>query len=259
MDYQWNWSVIPQYLFRHDAQTGWTTNMLIQGFITTLKLSIWSTLLAVLLGMGMALFKMSGRMFRRLIANTYVGLIRNSPPLVLVFIFYFFIGDQIMTAIAVRDWIHFLSDGTVGILSILFAPPDQLAEFFSAVITLGLYEGAYMTEIIRAGIESVEKGQWEAAYALGLSRFQLITHVILPQAIRTILPPLAGQFISTIKDSAIVSVISIQELTFQGMELMAATYLTFEVWITITLMYFSLTFTCSLIASHIEKRLQLHG
>jgi polar amino acid transport system permease protein len=80
--------------------------------------------------------------------------------------------------------------------------------------------------------------------------------VILPQAVRMVLPPLAGQFISTIKDSAIVSVISIQELTFQGMELMAATYLTFEIWITITLMYFALTFGCSLLARRLELALR---
>ena len=102
---------------------------------------------------------------------------------------------------------------------------------------MALYEGAYITEIVRAGIQSVERGQWEASYALGLSWWQQMRYVILPQAIQRIIPPLAGQFISTIKDSAIVSVISIQELTYQGMQLMAATYLTFEVWTTVALMY----------------------
>ena len=114
------------------------------------------------------------------------------------------------------------------------------------MLTLAIFEGAYITEIVRAGIQSIPQGQHEAAYALGLSRLQTMRHVILPQAIKTILPPLAGQFISTIKDSAIVSVISIQELTFQGMELMAATYLTFECWITITILYLVLTLSLSL-------------
>ena len=94
------------------------------------------------------------------------------------------------------------------LISVLFVPPARFSAFIAAVFTLGLYEGAYITEIIRAGIESVEKGQWEAAYALGLSPYRKMRHVILPQAARKILPPLAGQFISTIKDSAIVSVIS---------------------------------------------------
>jgi len=121
---------------------------------------------------------------------------------------------------------------------------------------LALYEGAYITEIIRAGIQSIERGQWEASSALGFTSWQRMRHVIFPQATIRILPPLAGQVISTIKDSAIVSVISIQELTFQGMELMSATYLTFEVWITITLMYFLVTFTCSLAVRRLELTLQ---
>lgn len=91
-----------------------------------------------------------------------------------------------------------------------------------------------------------------------MGRWQTLRLVILPQAVRQILPPLAGQFISTIKDSSIVAVISIQELTFQGMELMAATYMTFEIWITITAMYFVLTMACSLAVSKLEIRLSQH-
>ncbi len=91
---------------------------------------------------------------------------------------------------------------------------------------------------------------------MGMKRWQLLQQVILPQAFQRMIPPLAGQAISTIKDSAIVSVISIQELTFQGMELMAATYLTFEVWITVTLLYFILTYTCSRLAGRLEARLR---
>ena len=101
----------------------------------------------------------------------------------------------------------------------------------------------------------MEQGQWEAAHALGLTRWQQLRYVILPQALRRILPALGGQLISTIKDSAIVSVISIPERTFQGLELMSATYLTFEVWITITALYFVLTFTCSLGVRRLYKGL----
>ena len=120
------------------------------------------------------------------------------------------------------------------------------------MLTIALIEAAYIAEIVRAGIESIEKGQFEAANALGLSWWQKMQHVILPQALQRILPPLAGQFISTIKDSAIVSVISIPELTFQGMELMAATYLTFECWITITVLYLVLTLSLSLAVERLE-------
>jgi len=123
-------------------------------------------------------------------------------------------------------------------------------------MTLALFEGAYIGEIVRAGINNIETGQWEAARALGMRRWQILQEVILPQAFQQMIPPLTGQAISTIKDSAIVSVISIQELTFQGMELMAATYLTFEVWITITVLEFMLTYSCSWLAGRLEVRLR---
>ena len=97
------------------------------------------------------------------------------------------------------------------------------------------------------------RDRWEASRAIGLSRRQQLRLVIFPLVIRRILPPLSGQFVSTIKDSAIVAVISIQDLTFQGMELMAATYLTFEVWITITLMYLALTLPCSMLIQRLEN------
>ncbi len=118
---------------------------------------------------------------------------------------------------------------------------------------MAIYEGAYISEIVRGGINGVSKGQWEAAWSMGLSQAQTFRLVVLPQAFRRTAFPLAGQFISTIKDSAIVSVISVQELTFQGMELMAATFLTFEIWITITLLYFLLTFSLSRTISFFEN------
>lgn len=257
LSYRWHWAVIPQYLFRYDPeQEAWVPNILIQGFLTTIKLSIWSTLFATLLGIIMALFRISKSLFRRMIGRTYVEIIRNMPPLVLVFIVYYFISDQIISAIGLDALLRSLRPGMQDFLSNCCAPVPQLPVFISAVVMLALYEGAYITEIIRAGIQSIERGQWEASSALGFTSWQRMRHVIFPQATIRILPPLAGQVISTIKDSAIVSVISIQELTFQGMELMSATYLTFEVWITITLMYFLVTFTCSLAVRRLELTLQ---
>jgi polar amino acid transport system permease protein len=174
----------------------------------------------------------------------------------LVFIVYFFIGERITTLIGLEELIRAASPETREVLAFLFAPPARLPGFFAGLATLILYEAAYITKIVRAGIQSVERGQWEAAQALGLSRWQQVRYIILPQAIRRILPALAGQLISTIKDSAIVSVVSIPELTFQGLELMSATYLTFEVWITITALYFVLIFTCSLGFRRLEKAWQ---
>jgi polar amino acid transport system permease protein len=204
----------------------------------------------------MGLLRVSSGLFNRLIGGTYVEIVRNLPPLVLVFIFYFFIGDQILPALGAERLVSGLSGSGRSLLQVLFAPPALLVPFLSALVTLAVFEGAYMTEIVRSGIQSIETGQWEAAAALGFTKAQQMRHIILPQAVQRILPPLAGQFISTIKDSAIVSVISIQELTFQGMELMATTYFTFEIWITITGLYLLLTLSCSLAVERLEIRLR---
>lgn len=259
LSYRWHWEIIPQYLFRYDqVRHTWVPNLLVQGFITTIKLSIWSTLLATVIGTVMALFRMSRSLFRRIIGRAYVELIRNMPPLVLVFIVYFFISDQIIRAMGLDRLLLSGGSGMQPFLLHLLAPAPQLPVFLSAVAMLSLYEGAYITEIVRAGIQSIEEGQWEASGAQGFSRLQQLRFIIFPQALVRILPPLAGQLISAIKDSAIVSVISIPELTFQGMELMSATYRTFEVWITITLMYFLLTFSCSLAVRRLEVALHRH-
>ena len=257
LHYRWNWGVIPQYLFRFDTDTGrWLPNLLVQGLFTTLRLSIWATVLATFIGTIMALLRISQSLFLRLTGSSYVGLVRNMPPLVLIFIFYYFLGDQILPRMGIDQWIEGLSPGSRCLLAFLFGPTNLLVPFLSALLTLALFEGAYITEIIRAGILSIEQGQWEAAGALGMTPWRRMRHIILPQAVPRMLPPLAGQFISTIKDSAIVSVISIQELTFQGMELMASTYRTFEIWITITGLYLLLTLSCSLAISKIENRLR---
>jgi polar amino acid transport system permease protein len=258
LHYRWNWGVIPQYLFRYDGQAGgWVPNLLMQGLFTTLRLSFWGILLATLLGSAAGLCRVSRDPFSRLLGRLYVELIRNLPPLVLIFLLYYFISDQIVPGLRLGSWIETLPGDLQRLLSLLFAPPSLLSPFLAGLITLAIFEGAYIAEIVRAGIQSVERGQWEAAYALGLTRFQTLHRVILPQAVRRILPPLAGQFISTVKDSAIVSVISIQDLTFQGLELMSSTYLTFEIWITITALYLVMTLSLSLAVSRLEAHLRI--
>ncbi len=255
LDYTWDWSVIGRYLFRRNESGKIVPNLLIQGLLTTLRLSIWSSVLAIVVGTIAAILRLRKSVFFRFFGRIYVELVRNIPPLVLVFIFYFFLGNQIMTALRIEALVSRASPGALRVLQVLFSNPARLPEFFSAVLTLGIYEGAYMTEIIRAGIQSVPTGQWEAGYSLGLSEADRYRYVILPQALKNILPALAGQFISAIKDSAIVAVISIRELTFQGLELMATTYRTIEIWITIVGLYLVLTGTCSFIARRVELRL----
>jgi polar amino acid transport system permease protein len=256
--YKWNWNVMPQYLFRFDTPTDrWVPGLIMQGLFITLQLSIYSTVLAMIFGTVMGLFRTSRSPFKRLVGWSYVELIRNIPILVWIFIFYYFISDQFISIIG-PDSLGNAAPGFLReILSVIFTSPARFPVFVSGIAALGIYEGAYITEIIRAGIQSIENGQWEASAAIGFSRYQQIRHIILPQAAQRILPPLAGQFISTIKDSSIVSVISIQELTFQGMELMSATFLTFEVWITVMVLYFVICLACSLMAERLEIRFRV--
>lgn len=256
LDYTWNWAAILQFLFRYDPESGrWVANYLVQGLMTTMRLSLWSSVLALVLGLLMALARTGRSLYWQLVARTYIELMRNLPPLVIVFLFYFFLADQLIPLLRLDTLAATASPLQQGLITLLFAPPEQLGAFLSALVTLAVFESAYVAEILRAGIESIAPSQWDAAAALGLTRGQSLRHVILPQAIRRVLPPLAGQMISLIKDSAIVSVISIQELTYQGTQLMASTYLTIEVWLTIAALYFLLTFPCSLAVDRMDRRL----
>ncbi len=253
MDYRWQWSIIPTYLVRFDPEKGrWVSNLLLEGLYTTIRLSIWATLAASLLGLVFGLMRTSRRLLARLVSGLYVELIRNTPPLVLVFLFYFFVSAQILPALGVEECIRARPEPIQRLIAFFFAGPGLFVPFLSGVLTIALFQGAYITEIIRAGIESVEQGQWEAAAALGLTRRQQMTCVILPQAARRALPPLGNEFINTIKYSAIVSVISIQELTFQGLQIMASTQVTIEVWLTVTLMYLALCLSLSLAFRYLE-------
>lgn len=257
LEYNGDWGAIPQFLVRRDAETGrLVPNYLLQGLITTLKLSVWATLLALVMGMVVALFRTSGDLFLRMVGRTYVELIRNLPPLVLIFIFYFFVVDQIMPLLGIEPFIRTRSAPVQRVLAFFFAETSLFVQFISGVITLAFFEGAYIAEIVRAGIDSIERGQREAAYSLGLSWADEMRFVVMPQVIKRVLPTLANEFINTIKYSAIASVVSIQELTFMGRQVVVATRHIFETWITVALMYMTLTLTLSLGTSWLEARLR---
>ena len=261
LHYRWNWASIPPFLLRwDDEQQRWVTNLLLQGFFTTLRLSLWGIVLAAAIGTVMGLCRVGRSLFLRMLSRFYVELVRNIPPLVFIFIFYFFISSQIMPLLGVDALVQDASPTMLAVIGVLFGAPEQLSAFLSGLFCLAMFEGAYITEIVRAGIQSLDKGQWEASQALGLSRLRIMRHVILPQAVQRIAPPLAGQFISLIKDSSIISLISIQELTLSASQVATATTSIFESWITAALLYFALCFGCSLAFARLERRLSLaHG
>jgi polar amino acid transport system permease protein len=255
LNYVWNWGKIPQFLFRYDATSKqWVSNVLMWGFYNTLRLSLWSAFLALIIGTTVGICRTTKSLFLRLLSGTYVETLRNLPPLVIIFIVYFFIGSNLLPLDELGQALEASGPFMHGLLNIFLAPPQQFGPFVSALLTLAIFEGAYIAEIVRSGIQSISAGQWEAGYSLGLSKYHQMRHIILPQAFGRILPPLAGQFISLIKDSSIVSVISIAELTFRANELMTGTLLTMETWITVTAMYLVLTLPCSLVVDRLERR-----
>jgi polar amino acid transport system permease protein len=174
---------------------------------------------------------------------------------VLVFIFYYFISDQLFIFLGTEDYLRASSPEVQNYVSFFFASPSLITQFLSGILTLAMFQGAYIAEIVRAGIQAVEVGQWEAGEALGLNRRKVMRFIVLPQATKIMLPPLANEFINTIKWSSIVSIISIQELTFQALQVMASTQATIEIWLTISTMYLVLCLGLSLVVRKIEVHL----
>jgi polar amino acid transport system permease protein len=253
--YHWNWSRVLGFLVKYDQESeSWVSNLLLQGLATTLRLAIWATVFATLVGVVMGYWRTCQNLALRIVSRCYVELIRNIPPIVFIFIFYFFVSSQLFPAIGIHNidkespWV------ANQVFAFLFGNPALLDNFLAGMICLSLFEGAYITEIVRAGIQSTPKGQWEAARSIGLSHFNVLRDIILPQAVRKILPPLAGQFITLIKDSAIISLISIQELTFVANEVAATTTRVFETWILVGAMYFVLCYSFALLFAHLERR-----
>jgi len=258
--YEWNWGLIFEYVFSWDEETGsLVPNLILKGLLMTLRLAFWATIAAAIIGLLMGLCRTSSNLFLRAMARIYVELIRNIPPVVFIFVFYFFISSQIMPLLGIDDFSSNPPAKWVPVIETLFGPIGLFSNFVSGVIVLAMFEGAYITEIVRAGIQSIDKGQWEAARAVGLSRFNVSRDIILPQALRKILPPLAGQFISLIKDSSIVSLISIQELTFVTMEVSNTTTRFFEAWIITAFLYFMICYPLAVLFSRLEKKMQASG
>ncbi|WP_035589310.1 amino acid ABC transporter permease [Hippea jasoniae] len=199
---------------------------LLMGLYMTLKVSFVSIIMALIIGIFTGLMRISENPLFRNLSVVYIELIRGTPLLVQIFIVYFFIGT-------------------------IF----NMTRFFAGAFALAVFEGAYIAEIIRAGIQSIPRGQTEAALSLGMNYFQIMRYIIMPQAIKRVLPALAGQFISLIKDSSLLSVISLTELTKAGREIVSSTFSPFEIWFSVAALYFIVTYTLSLLDRYLERRL----
>jgi polar amino acid transport system permease protein len=227
LGYNWQWYRIPRYLFTiQDGRL--VAGALIEGLLYTFRISGVSLVFAMLIGLATALGRLTDSFMARAVTRIYLEIIRNTPLVVQIYLVYFVVG-----------------------------PILGLGRFSSAVLALSLFEGSYLSEVFRAGIVSLHKGQWEAAHSLGLSTTDTYRDVILPQALRRILPPLTSQVITLIKNSALVSLVSLADLSMQARIIASNTFLTFEVWFTTAAIYLVVTVTLSTIVSRMEKRLKV--
>ena len=255
LGYRWDWSVVGAYLVRTDPATGQlATNLLLQGFFTTVRLAVWSLAMGAVLGCAVAAMRLSSRPALRWLGRVFVELVRNVPPVVLIFVFYFFVSSQVMPTLGLDRAVAAAPAWLQHAAAIVLSPAARLNDFIAGLACLGLLAGAYAAEIIRAGLRSVPATQVEAGRALGLRPHQVFRLVVLPAALRSVLPALGGQFIVSIKDSSLVALISIQELTFVTSEVSSTTRRFFEVWLFTAAFYFALCFTCSLLFRALEHR-----
>ena len=256
LNYNWRWELIPDYILRYrEDRQEWFANLLLQGLFATIRISIYASILALVIGVGLGIARCSENLTTRLLARTYLELLRNIPPVVIIFIFFFFLSQQLIDALNLNSWARGIARGdNAHIWEFFSGDMRRFPSLVSGVIVLAMFEAAFVGEIVRAGIQSVPKGQREAARAIGMTRFQELRYIVMPQAMRKVVPPMANQFISLIKDSSIISLISVQELTYKTVELVASTRLIFEAWLTTAAFYFILCFGLSLVFRRLENR-----
>lgn len=252
-NYDWQWGGIPRSLVYVGEDGEWRFGTLARGLGLTLRLSLWASALGLVLGLVLAMGRLSGRLYCQLLARTVVEVNRNLPPLVLIFVAFYFLSAQLLPWARLISLIQGLGPTVQTVAEATATSLRDLGVFFPAALALALYEAAYFSEIFRGAILAAGRGQWEAAHCLGLSRWQQYRFVILPQAFRRAGPQLAGQFISTVKDSSIVSVVSLAELTYSGQQLSTTTHRLFEAWLTVAALYFLVNFGLSTFFRRLEN------
>jgi len=219
---------------------------LLDGVRVTLSITVVSFLLILLAGLIGGLGRVSKNRLVNGIASLYVELIRGIPLLVqLMFIYY--ASPIILRGIGER--LVGISPGIAAKLTSV-----QLNPYIAAVIGMTICYGAYVSEIFRAGIEAIPRGQMEAARSLGMNYFQSMRFVILPQAVRIILPPVGNEFVALLKDSSLVSVVAVADMTRRGREFMSKTFMPLETWLMVALLYLVMTLFFSRIVAYIERK-----
>jgi len=231
---------------------------IVAGVRLTISVSLTSFVLALILGLVLGLGRVSKNVLFYTLSSVYVEVVRGIPILVLLFYFAF-----VVTPVALQflNWLGTaLANVGIGPLGGL---ADRLADLHiqdvsmtvRAIVGLAFAYAAFEAEVFRAGIQSIQRGQMEAARSLGMGYFQGMRYIILPQAIRRVLPPLGNDFIAMLKDSSLISVLAVRELTHLAKLNRARTFRTFETWNTVAFLYLVLTLSLSLFVKFIERRM----
>lgn len=213
--YKWRWEMV--YIYRQKFITG---------FIITIFMSLFSLILSLMLGILFALARNSKILFLNYFSELYVEVIRGTPMLVQILVFFYIVG----TAFKIEN------------------------RYLAGVLILSIFSAAYVTEIIRAGVESIESSQLETAKAIGFTNYQIYRYIIIPQVITRIMPPMAGQFASLVKDSSLLSVIAVNEFTKNVQEADSLNFATLENYIALAIGYLILTFPISMISKKLERK-----
>jgi len=208
---------------------------LLYGAKLTLFYSVATIIIATVLGLIFALLKISHQSVLKKIGEGYVSIFRGLPLLVEIFYVYF----ALPMILPLHEWF------------------DPYFTPVAGTIALSLNESAYIAEIIRAGILSINKGQTEAAYSIGMTKYKTMRYIILPQAFKRMIPPLVNQFIQTIKDTSLLSVISISELTRQGQIIISTTFDSLQIWTAVAILYLIMILTLTGISGYIERRFKV--
>ncbi len=210
--------------------------VILHGLWLTIEFSVIAIVLEVIFGLVAALMRLSKVSFLKWLATAYVELFRSTPLLVQLF----FIVIGLPSILPLND---------------IFGP--RIYPILGAIVTLGLNEGAYVTEIVRAGILGVDRGQKEAAASIGMNGYQTMRYIVLPQAFKRMIPPLVNQAAQTIKDTSLLAPIGIVEMLYKSQTIIAETFKAFQIYALVAVLYFILIFTVSKLAAYTERRLQV--
>jgi len=203
---------------------------LVQAVHWTIAITVLAYLIALILGLVFGIARISTHAVIRWIAGAYINVLRGVPLLVLIFFIYFGLGKFV-----------------------------NLDRFVAGVLAVGVCYGAYMAEIFRSGIAAIDYGQHEAAMSLGMTRWQTLRHIILPQSVRIVVPPAANEFIACLKDSSLVSIIGLRELTRAGREYANQNFLDFHTWLVVGLIYLVMTLSLTRLVRVLERKVAVHG